>query len=327
MTQTTCVDLFAGTGAFSYVLQQHGVQCVYANDAESASQAIYKANHPDTPFHLKDLHDVDVAREIPPHDILCAGFPCQPFSVAGQQGGFKDARANVFWKMVEVLEVHRPRVIVLENVRNLATHNKQSTFRTICGALENVGYHLHHRVLDTCKATHIPHHRERIYIVGFLDKSASDRFSFDFAPCEVEKVEVCDLLQPEVEPKYYYTDKFKVYGVIRDTVKKHIATNTLYQYRRRAEVRENKSRICPALRANMGTGGHNVPLLRDDRGIRKLTPRECFNLQGFPPTYILPELSDSALYKLAGNAVSVPVVERIVRQLGMSTNTASRSRS
>ena len=122
------------------------------------------------------------------------------------------------------------------------------------------------------------------------------------------------MLEKNINDKYYYSDRFKVFEEVEKGVTKHITENVLYQYRR-YYVRENKSNSCPTLTANMGGGGHNVPLLKDDKGIRKLTPRECFNLQGFPKNYKLPELCDSDLYKLAGNAVSVPVVELIVNKL------------
>ena len=122
------------------------------------------------------------------------------------------------------------------------------------------------------------------------------------------------MLEENVGDKYYYTDKFKVFDKVKEEVTKHINTNTIYQYRR-FYIRENMSNVCPTLTANMGSGWHNVPLLKDDKGIRKLTPRECFNLQGFPGNYKLPEICDSKLYKLAGNAVSVPVVELIINKL------------
>lgn len=312
MQLSTCIDLFAGTGAFSHVLQKYGVKCVFANDMEKSSQAIYEANHPDGVFLRQDLNNINPA-DIPSHDVLCGGFPCQPFSIAGKQKGFQDNRANVFWKILEILRVHQPKVILLENVKNLMTHDSTNTFKVICTELEKLGYHLHYKVLDTCKVSTIPHHRERIYIVGFLDKVLCERFSLDFDACD-ENTPFCKLLQADVPEKYYYTDKLAVFDKVQAGVQEHINSNTIYQYRR-FYVRKNKSNCCPTLTANMGSGGHNVPLLKDDHGIRKLTPRECFNLQGFPSDYELPALSDSALYKLAGNAVSVPVVECIVRRL------------
>ena len=174
------------------------------------------------------------------------------------------------------------------------------------------GYWITSAVLDTSKITEIPQHRERIYIVGFRSKDLYDQFQFDFKTKENKLIQ--EFLVNDVLDKYYYSDRFKVFDKVKEHVTKHINENVLYQYRR-YYVRENKSNCCPTLTANMGGGGHNVPLLKDDKGIRKLTPRECFHLQGFPSSYQLPKICDSSLYKLAGNAVSVPVVQLIVNRL------------
>ena len=306
------IDLFAGTGAFSHVLEKKGHKCVFANDMIKESQKIYESNMKDDVFELGDLNKIETSK-IPKHDILCGGFPCQPFSISGKRLGFEDERANVFWKILEILKEHMPKIIILENVKNLTSHDKGQTFEIIKGELEKVGYKLKYKILDTCKYTKIPHHRERIYIVGFLNQTDYDNFDFDFK--EHPTLNLSQILEPNPADKYYYTDKLKVYDEVKKNVTKHIDTNTVYQYRR-YYVRENKSDCCPTLTANMGSGGHNVPLIKDDKGIRKLTPRECFNLQGFPSTYKLPkDLSDSKLYKLAGNAVSVPIVELIANQL------------
>ena len=313
MTEDKFIDLFSGTGAFSYVLEKHKFHCVFANDMIQSSKDMYEMNNVNTNqvFKLQDLNEVKV-EEIPPHNILCGGFPCQPFSIAGNQKGFEDTRSNVFWKILDILKFHKPNVIILENVKNLTSHDNGNTYTTIIAKLESIGYHIKSKVLDTSKITNIPQHRERIYIVGFLDKEKHDLFEFDFPV--VENLKIVDLLEKNIPDKYYYTDKLKVFAEVKKEVTKHIGENTLYQYRR-YYIRENKSNCCPTLTANMGGGGHNVPLLKDDKGIRKLTPRECFNLQGFPPTYKLPVLSDSALYKLAGNAVSIPVIDLIIGKL------------
>lgn len=308
------IDLFAGTGAFSYVLGKKGFQCVFANDLVESSKSIYIKNHKEHPFILGNLNDIDV-HTIPKHDILCAGFPCQPFSIAGKREGFNDPRSNVFWKILEIVQHHNPSILFLENVKNLKTHDGGKTFATISSSLINLGYHIKYNVLDTSKITQVPHHRERIYIVAFRDKEIYEKFQLNFN--NVENKPISDFLEKEknIPSKYYYTNKFKVFPVIQTSVTKSVHTmNTIYQYRRHY-VRENKKNQCPTLTANMGAGGHNVPIILDTKGIRKLTPRECFNLQGFPTDYILPEISDSLLYKLAGNAVSVPVVELLVNTL------------
>jgi len=306
------IDLFAGTGAFSLVLEQNNkFECVFSNDMMECSQQIYELNNPTHKFTLKDLNAVDVSH-IPHHNLLCGGFPCQPFSIAGDKKGFDDKRSNVFWKIVEILEKHNPEIIILENVKNLKSHDNGKTYEIIETKLQEIGYHIKTAILDTNKITSIPQHRERIYIVGFRDKEKYDKFNFDFP--EQEQGKISDMLEENVDDKYYYTNRFKVFEEIENGITKHISDNVIYQYRR-FYVRENKSNCCPTLTANMGGGGHNVPLLKDNKGIRKLTPRECFNLQGFPSDYKLPNVCDSALYKLAGNAVSVPVVDLIIRKL------------
>ena len=207
---------------------------------------------------------------------------------------------------------HKPRFILLENVKNLKSHDKGKTYQVIEEKLTQIGYHIKATILDTSKITKVPQHRERIYIIGFLNKADYDAFDFDFEPQQMSQIQ--DFLESDIEKKYYYDSRFKVYDSIKNAINKSISENVLYQYRR-FYVRENKSNCCPTLTANMGGGGHNVPLLKDEKGIRKLTPRECFNLQGFPKDYKLPDVCDSALYKLAGNAVSVPVVDLIVNKL------------
>lgn len=308
------IDLFAGTGAFSHSflnINSDKYECVFANDFDSNSEKIYKLNHENTNFTTQDLNNIDI-KQIPKHDILCGGFPCQPFSIAGEKKGFDDDRSNVFWKICEILNNFQPEIVILENVKNLKSHDDGNTYKIIEENLKKYGYYIKSCILDTCKITSIPHHRERIYIVCFKDKIKYDKFNFEFE--SVQNKQINSFLEKTIKDKYYYTDKLKVYDEVKKEVTKHINNNILYQYRR-YYVRENKSNCCPTLTANMGGGGHNVPLLLDDKGIRKLTPRECFNLQGFPSDYKLPNLSDSALYKLAGNSVTIPVIKLIITKI------------
>jgi DNA (cytosine-5)-methyltransferase 1 len=242
-------------------------------------------------------------------DILTAGFPCQPFSIAGQKEGFNDLRSNVFFTIMKIVEFHTPSCIVLENVKNLNTHDNGNTFKIILEHITRLGYTFKFKILNTLHITNIPHNRERIYIVCFKNPKHTAKFNFPDNTTDI--IELKDFLHhDDVDDKYYYKNTLKVFNTINNNVTKHISTNTLYQFRRHY-VRENKNSVCPTLTANMGTGGHNVPLLRDSLGIRKLTPRECFKLQGFPDSFIFPSISDSALYKLVGNAVTVSVVSKI----------------
>jgi DNA (cytosine-5)-methyltransferase 1 len=303
------IDLFAGTGAFSWAFETTGgVEIVFGNDMVKHSKEIYDLNFAHK-LTLEDIHNVPV-EDIPDHDILTGGFPCQPFSIAGIQKGFEDERSNVFWKILSIVDVRQPKCIILENVKNLVSHDDKKTFQTIKSNLEQRGYSVCFKVLNTADITGIPQHRERIYIVCLKSKTVFDKFSLEFP--KIEKRPLSAFLETEDIPeKYYYTDKSCTWDIVKAGV---VKKDTVYQYRR-VYVRENKSGECPTLTANGGTGGHNVPLILDEKGIRKLTPRECFHFQGFPTTYKLPPISDSHLYKLAGNAVSVPVVSLIANRL------------
>lgn len=306
------VELFAGTGAFSLAFEKtNKFETIFANDFDKGSKKIFDAN-----FNIKlcntDLHNIDI-KNIPKMDILTAGFPCQPFSISGEKKGFDDARSNVFWKIIEIMKKYKPTFVILENVKNLQSHDNGNSFKIITDEITKLKYYYKYQILNTCEITNIPQNRERIYIICFKKKKHYDKFIFPKNTKDNKLLK--DILKSDVDDKYYYKNKLKVYNTINNEVKKNINTNTIYQYRR-FYVRENKNNVCPTLTANMGGGGHNVPLLRDNKGIRKLTPRECFILQGFPEDYIFPDtLSDSALYKLAGNAVSVPVVEKIAESI------------
>jgi DNA (cytosine-5)-methyltransferase 1 len=309
------IDLFCGTGAFSYTFSKISstFECVFANDFEKKCETIYNLNHLDVPFILGDINDIDVSN-IPKHDILCGGFPCQPFSIAGKKEGFNDKRSNVFWKILEIIQYHQPEIVILENVKNLKSHDNGNTFEVIEENLEKCGYYVKYDILDTCKITDVPQHRERIYILCFKNKELYEKFNFDFSVVKNKLIKDFLLDEHYIPDKYYYKEKLKVYDTIKNSITKSIDENVIYQYRRHF-VRENKSNVCPTLTANMGIGGHNVPIIMNNNKIRKLTPRECFNLQGFDEDYKLPKLSDATLYKIAGNAVSIPIIKLIAEKI------------
>lgn len=307
----TLVDLFCGTGAFSHAFHQtKRVKTIFANDMLDSSEKIFNLNN-DIKLTKQNLIDIEDSN-IPISDIITAGFPCQPFSIAGMKKGFDDERSNVFWKILSIIKNNNPKIVILENVKNLQSHDDGKTFKIIIDSLEKLNYYIKYSILNTSKITGIPQNRERIYIVCFKDKIIYDNFDFDFP--EVELKPITEFLETNVPDNYYYNNSTVIYDELETNVIKHVTTNTIYQYRR-YYVRENKNNVCPTLTANMGSGGHNVPIILDDKGIRKLTPRECFNLQGFPSNYILPSISASKLYSLAGNAVSVPVVSLISNKI------------
>ena len=309
------IDLFAGVGGFHLALHQHA-DCVFVSEWDTYARKTYSLNFGTelTERNVRfegDITKVPVA-DIPDHTVLCGGFPCQPFSIAGEQKGFKHAtQGTLFFNILNIISQKTPRVVFLENVKNLVAHDKGNTFKVITKALEAEGYTVKHQVLNGTTHGNIPQNRERIFIVAFKIKEEADQFEFP-SPIPLTATLSSKLATEKQEAKYYQTDTSSpsVEKMLKEVTKK----GSIYQYRR-YYLRENKTNVCPTLTANMGGGGHNVPLILDNYGVRKLTPRECFNLQGFPDYYKLPDMADSHLYKQAGNSVVMPVVKRIADEI------------
>ena len=263
----------------------------------------------------RDICDVK-ASEVPNIDIILGGFPCQAFSIAGYRKGFEDekGRGTLFFEILRIIKAKRPKAILLENVKNLVSHDNGNTFRVILEALKDAGYHVRYAVLNAMEYGNIPQNRERIYIVGFRNKKVFEKFTFP-EPIPLKKTihDVIDFINP-VDEKYLYT-KGKYKG---DIYEKLVASmddsDAVYQWRRKY-VRKNMSGVVPTLTANQGEGGHNVCLVKTKQGIRKMTPKECFNTQGFPESFVLSDIADGRLYKQAGNSVCVSVVQRIAEQM------------
>jgi DNA (cytosine-5)-methyltransferase 1 len=307
------IDLFAGIGGFRLALQNVGGKCVFTSEWNSDAQKTYKANFGEIPFG--DITKERVKNYIPQEfDILCAGFPCQAFSIAGYQRGFADTRGTLFFDIEQIVEKHRPKVVFLENVKNLVSHDKGKTFKVIIETLElKLGYKTFAKVLNSATHANVPQNRERIFIVAFDPKQVKNYAKFEFPePIKLTK-SIHDFLDKEKQDDiFYYKKDHKYYPELAKTM---ISKDTVYQWRR-VYARENKSNLCPTLTANMGSGGHNVPLILDDYGIRKLTPKECFALQGYPiDKYVIPKLANSKLYMQAGNSVTTTLVERIANQI------------
>ncbi|MDE5655195.1 MAG: DNA (cytosine-5-)-methyltransferase [Clostridia bacterium] len=355
-------SMFAGVGGiclgFKNAQYDHdGYSLVWANEIDEYACETYRTNF----SHL--LLEGDINKIIEPNlckkeekeryehmheqilssdiDILTGGFPCQAFSIAGDRKGFEDERGNLFMSIIKLVNLmsKKPRVIFLENVRNLVAHDKGRTYRVIKSAIEELGYYVKEKVFNTMEMTDIPQNRERIYILCFKNKNDYDLFDF----AKIEKFykrhynkqerenQIRNIIDYNIQPaqKYYYTEqKYPHYFIHNDANEDYVNLNEqitemyqFYQLRRGLYVRKNKSDVCPTLTANMGTGGHNVPLIYDGFGIRKLLPYEAFRLQGFPLDYILPtkiknkNYPDSMLYKQAGNAVSVPVIQILATEL------------
>ncbi|MDO4224023.1 MAG: DNA (cytosine-5-)-methyltransferase [Acinetobacter sp.] len=307
MSKFTFIDLFAGVGGFHFAMKSLGGECVFASEIEPNAQKTYFANHGIMPYG--DITLDETKAQIPQKfDILCAGFPCQAFSIAGYQKGFSDSRGTLFFDIEKIIEKHRPKVVFLENVKNLVSHDKGNTFKVILDILENkLGYQVFYKIMNTAEYANIPQNRERIFIVAF-DKYYFETVRFEF-PDKVELTKtIHDILSKEKQDDAFYYDKSKYFAQLAQEM---TSKDTIYQWRR-VYVRENKNNLCPTLTANMGTGGHNVPLILDDFGIRKLTPKECFAFQGYDmENFIMPNIANSKLYMQAGNSVTMPLIKRI----------------
>jgi len=303
------IDLFAGVGGIRIGFENAGFETVFANDFDIQCKSTYDINFLKQKLIVEDIRKIGID-DLPEFDFLLGGFPCQAFSIAGYRKGFDDPknRGNLFFDIAKIIESKKPEGFLLENVKNLKSHDGGNTFKVIEETLKDLGYYVKSKVLNTMEYGNIPQNRERIYIVGFKNKAYFDKFKF---PNPVKlTTKVSDILESKVPEKYYYNNK-PLFERLKNFI---IEENKVYQWRRQY-VRENKSGVCPTLTANMGMGGHNVPIIKDAFGIRKLTPLECFRLQGFPKDYILPNISDSAMYKQAGNSVSVPVIEAVAKAM------------
>lgn len=307
------IDLFAGIGGFRLALQNLGGKCIYSSEWNIDAQKTYSENFGEFPFG--DITKDSNKNFIPSNfDVLCAGFPCQAFSIAGYRKGFADTRGTLFFDIEQIIEKHRPKVVFLENVKNLVSHDNGKTFKVILETLENkLEYKVFSKVLNTATHANIPQNRERIFIVAFDPNQVPNFKDFEFPKNIKLKKTIHDFLEKgKQDDVYYYKNTHQYFPELSKTMH---SRETVYQWRR-VYARENKSNLCPTLTANMGAGGHNVPLIKDDYGIRKLTPKECFAFQGYPvEKYILPKIANSKLYMQAGNSVTTILIERIGKQI------------
>ncbi len=308
-------SLYAGIGGICQGFIKAKTKLVWANEFDKNACITYRSNFKHT-LYEEDIWKLD-PHKLEKVDILAGGFPCQPFSVAGYRKGFNDERGNHFYRILEYINaLDKPKAVFLENVKNLKSHDKGKTFRIIEEAMQANGYSFQAEVLNSKDFGNIPQNRERIYVVCFRnEKDGSNLYKDNFKfpkPIALTKT-IADIIDTKkTDDRFYYKKDKYMYQELFKSMKRK---DTVYQWRR-LYVRENKSNVCPTLTANMGTGGHNVPLILTDYGIRKLTPRECFSFQGYPDNFVLPEnMGNSQLYKQAGNSVTVPVIERIAKNI------------
>lgn len=311
-----CASFFAGVGGIDIGFESTGkFQVVYANEFDPYPAKTYELNSK-LKVDCRDIHEVK-AKELPDFDVMLAGFPCQAFSIAGKRKGFEDekGRGTLFFELVRIFKAKKPQIIFLENVKNLVGHDNGNTFAVILDELKKAGYHVKYSVLNAMEYGNVPQNRERIYIVAFKNKEIYKNFDFPLPiPLKTKLSSVIDF-KKQMDDKYYYTEGKYKGDIYEKLVEAMDDENAIYQWRRRY-VRKNKSGVVPTLTANQGEGGHNVCLIKTKYGIRKMTPHECFNTQGFPKKFKLPkDMSETRLYKQAGNSVCVSVIARIAENI------------
>jgi DNA (cytosine-5)-methyltransferase 1 len=313
----TFIDLFAGIGGFHLALNSVGANCVFAAEWDKNAAETYENN-----FYLKPFGDITkiAEKDIPKHDILCGGFPCQAFSISGNQKGFEDTRGTLFFDIARIVDYHKPKVLLLENVKNLVKHDDGKTLKTISTTLQNLGYTLYSKVLNTSNFG-LPQNRERVYIVGFHNSINSSSFTFPF-PTN----------QPVCLNHILENNPTNVTAIERNDIeiyKNYSASNTLFS---EVELLNKPIQIGIVNKGGQGeriyhTLGHAITLSAYGGGvgaktglylingkIRKLSPRECARVQGFPDDFIL-NTSIAQSYKQFGNSVSVNVLQHILIEI------------
>lgn len=312
------IDLFAGIGGFRLALERLGGTCVFSSEINPHACEMYQANYGENPFC--DITKLD-PNTLPDFDILCGGFPCQAFSIAGKKLGFEEARGTLFFDICRILKIKKPKVVLLENVKNLKDHDKGNTLKVIISSLEDLGYYVQYKLFNA-KNFGVPQNRERIIIVATLEKA------FDFNQVELSEKHICikDILEDNKEylTKSNYTllektNKNVLSGLIfagymNKTIRKGVNPNNLNLSR----VHRQPNRIYsvlgthPTLSSQESAGRYYV--LLENNEVRKLTINECYRLMGFPRDFKLVG-SKNNLYARIGNSVCVPMIEQIGQEI------------
>lgn len=315
------IDLFAGIGGFRIALQNLNGKCVYSSEWDKYSKLTYKTNYGETPFG--DITKEEIKSYIPDNfDILCAGFPCQAFSIAGKRGGFEDTRGTLFFDVAEIIKRKQPRAIFLENVKGLRNHDRGKTLKTILNVLRNdLGYFVPDPEILNAKDFGVPQNRERIFIVGFHPDTNVTEFEYP-DPIE-EKISFGDIREEKVPSTKYYLSTVYL-DTLREHKRRHESKGNGFGYEIIADHEIANAVVC-------GGMGRERNLVLDHRitdfkpktniqgkvnreGIRKMTPREWARLQGFPDKFIIP-VSDAQAYKQFGNSVAVPAIQATANQI------------
>lgn len=312
----TFADLFAGIGGFRMALQNIGGRCVFSSEYDKYAQQTYKANFGEIPFG--DITKEETKSHIPPRfHLLCGGFPCQPFSLAGvskknalgRKHGFDDERqGNLFFHIAEILEKHRPKAFFLENVKNLVSHDKKRTFTIIKEIIRDLDYSFDARILD---GKHfVPQHRERILMVGFDKRRYGNKVEFDFDKVIIPPAnhKVKNILQKNVDPKYTLSEH--LWNYLQEYAKKHKEKGNGFGY-----GLANPEGITRTISARYYKDGAEILIPQTGKPPRRLTPKECAALQGFPEDKFIIPVSDNQAYKQFGNSVVMPLIQAVGTQI------------
>ena len=311
----TFIDLFAGMGGFRLAMQAQGGKCVFSSEWNKYAQKTYLANFGEMPFG--DITKNVTKSYIPEKfDVLCAGFPCQPFSIAGvskkkslgRETGFKDkTQGTLFFDVADIISRHRPKAFFLENVKNLMSHDKGNTFKVIKGTLEELRYSLHYLVMDG--QSYVPQHRERIMIVGFDCDIFQGEEQFVFPEQKQKTKSIKDILDPNIEEKYTLSDK--LWNYLQNYAEKHRAKGNGFGF-----GLVSLDGISRTLSARYYKDGSEILIPQSDgKSPRRLSPRECARLMGYPDEYRLNQVSDVQAYRQCGNSVVVPLITAVSEQL------------
>lgn len=311
----TFIDLFAGMGGFRLAMQAQGGKCVFSSEWNKYAQKTYFANFGEMPFG--DITKEITKSYIPKNfDVLCAGFPCQPFSIAGiskkkslgHETGFKDkTQGTLFFDVADIISRHRPKAFFLENVKNLMSHDKGNTFKIIKGTLEELRYSLHYLVMDG--QTYVPQHRERIMIIGFNRDIFHGKELFAFPKQRQATRSIQEILDPDVDEKYTLSDK--LWNYLQNYAEKHRAKGNGFGF-----GMVDLNGISRTLSARYYKDGSEILIPQGEKkNPRKLSPRECARLMGYPDEYRLNQVSDVQAYRQCGNSVVVPLITAVSKQL------------
>jgi len=310
-SRVTFIDLFAGIGGLRQAFQNAGGRCIFSSEWDKYSQLTYKANFNETPEG--DITKIE-ARDVPPHDILVAGFPCQPFSIAGvskknslgRDHGFLDkTQGTLFFDVARIIDWRRPKAFLLENVKNLLTHDSGRTFTVIRETLDALNYKIYFKVIDG--KHYVPQHRERLIIIGMNKNIYGDEDLFNFPELPEANHRLRDILEEYVAPKYTLSDKLWTY--LQGYAKKHHEKGNGFGF-----GLTDLEGITRTLSARYYKDGSEILIPQEGRNPRRLTPRECARLQGFPETFNI-VVSDTQAYKQFGNSVVLPLVSAVASQL------------